>query len=165
MTDKTDSPDSNVHPITIWYMCRHVASNLKGSLSVLKKGTNICLKSMQRDKHVSITIERSETIENTCNIVIDSSRLMAKGVNTRIAMIAIHHLYVTWDTPHLVSLCVVQNGRFNLVNVFANTSVEFLNGVDKRSDETEEVNSAGRQNRRTFFVLDISSLTSGELQD
>ena len=142
-----------VNYVSVSEISSRIALTLRGVCRQLKDGFLVTVHNIAQDNFSSIFITNRDDDEFGCNLVIETGQYSDETVYTTLRYERMEHLYVTWDTPKLVSFCFIQEGRFYLINVKTNASVDTICDVDRRTVLPVKVDEEMLKKRRSFYHI------------
>jgi hypothetical protein len=143
-----NSPN-HVSCIALRELSTRLALSLRGSLQTNGLNQIVVTENEKRNDRLSLSIIPETENNSRCSLLLEGRNLKEKMLRYKIGYENIEHLYVTWDTPQLVTFCFSENGRYTLLNVHADTTIYTMDGKDRRQD-----NNASEENlnqRRKFY--------------
>ncbi|MBZ0265692.1 hypothetical protein K8I28_13595 [bacterium] len=139
---------------------RLLSFQLRGVAQPIEMGYSVTIRNYQNDVFTRIKIKRSQNLPNATNLHVESGSIQKKTVSAETQFLDIEHLYITWDTPGLVSFCYADSGRFTLVNVNYERGYSVVNSMDKREEERDQGDVLDEDDfpllnphRRTFYHI------------
>ncbi len=156
------SEQNSVDCISLRDLSRHIALSLRGNLTPTGDIYTIEVQNKQRDKYMSLSLSGAEEGEIGCNLRVETGDISNRVVHTKLELLDIDHLYVTWGTPGQVSFCYAQDNRFTLIDVTADATVIALDGADCRQEEKVTTESEKDDNRRTFYHIGKFAVKNNE---
>lgn len=140
-----------INAISVKNLAGRVALNLRAAVRSTEDGYELEVKDKKHGNYLRHSLQQTVGEAIVCRILIETGNTKEKIVYSRIDVREIVHLYATWDTPKLVSLCFVRGDRFYLINISSNTSVIMLSGIDRRASEPKNVDPEQMKKRRSFY--------------
>ncbi len=149
MNEET-SPRPDVSAVSIRDASRRIASQLRGELRSRARGFYVQLTRPETGRHLRLAIAPTPNDPSLMNLTVESGETGRDDTNMHLSYQNIAHLYITWDTPHQVSFCYVQETHFYVVNVSQDMSIRVFCDRDRRLEETEGLQPDTLRQRRAF---------------
>lgn len=152
--DRRENDDQKkVDKLSIRDLSKRIVLNLRGSLRNLRDGYCIEVQNPELDSFIWHSVTSAQKDETGSDLILEAGSIREKTAHSKLELTGIEHLYVTWDTPKLISFCFIHEDRFNLINIDADTTFEFINGVDRRQKSSIRIDKKTLAKRRTFYHI------------
>ena len=132
-------------------LSKRITLTLRGSLQSNGSNQIVVTENEKRNDRLSLSIIPETENGSRCTLLLEGRNLREKIVRYKISYENVEHLYVTWDTPQMVTFCFTENGRFTLLNVYADTTIDTMDGKDRRL-ENNPSEEALNQRRKFYHV-------------
>ena len=151
--------EGQIPDLSIRDMISLATRQVKGVSRPIENGYAIELRDYSTNLVITIALTRSMDTLGGTNFMVHTGHIKEQHLHSIINIINLEHLYVTWDTPGLISFCFAGDTRYSLVNVSHDNGVFMVEDVDRRADQTEdetelsESERRARALRRTFYHI------------
>ncbi|MDP8206840.1 MAG: hypothetical protein P9L92_09275 [Candidatus Electryonea clarkiae] len=143
--------------LSIRDMVRLASLNLRGTSRKLDDGYIIEMRNYDNNLYTSIKLIRSSEVAGGTSLTVNTGLIKSNATTSGITLFDLMHLYVTWDSPGVITFCYSGEGRYTIINVSQKSGAFVLSKIDKRADEEEtdlsEEALEARKQRRTFYHI------------
>ncbi|MCF7810764.1 hypothetical protein K9N50_07215 [bacterium] len=129
------------------------AENLHSTVQTSDNSYIVTVENADNDSYVTISLTGLITGKRGLSLEIVSGCSSIKTVNTRLQLIEISDLFITYDTPDLISFCYTHCERFLMVNILSEAKIEVWEGIDRRIGEESKPVDTAVDKRRKLFCL------------
>ena len=168
MVNNTEDKEQ-VNTVSVQNLASRVAFNLRGALTSTADSYAIEVENKERDNFLRHSLRYIQDKNVWCNIITETGSHSEKAIYIRSDHRDVMHLYVTWDTPKLITYCYCRNDRYYVINLKSDTTVIMSSGKDRRDNESQAVDPAKLRERRTFYhigkIIDEVEMDIEETED
>jgi len=153
MTEPETTTPNPAQDVSSRELIGRAAENLKGTVEILENGYSITVNNPDNDSFVNITLSDLISGDKALSLEITNGCISEKSINTRLQLVEMSNLLITYDTKDIVSFCYSKNERFFLVNIFSDTRVEVWESIDRRVGERTKLKEETQYRRRRLYSL------------